>query len=342
MSVVQAYFTTGHDGRPVGRMLVKTTRRGQAAERTEGKVMLAVAGLTPLAGRDYEVRVIRDTAPGERRGALLVEVLRDLTAEQVAAAAAQEAAQRQAQRDAVVAELASWGLAAPDDIPSINWGLWGDNGFRLAVRAVNLDRIPAIPDHIMTAAGEIRRLQLAPLPSVCPPPAPPRPWVRDADGISWENFVSGPYGLVRITALLNADGSRQVRMVPGSMVDVPSWEYEPESPDGMRGGNYGYVRRSAFRPSPGAVSLPPDIRKQLEASVPWPPGSESESYFAARASYADAEATYQAAYAHRDTAIEVQRGAISAWYVALPIGQQYLLGGTDAVISWCLAQLQPG
>lgn len=341
-------FTQGQDGRLLGRV------RGM-------KIMFPVAGMKPRAGRKYLVKVLRDTRPGERGGALLVEVLEDLDEryeKELAEAQAAAEQQRVERVDRFIASLQQDGLRPParDELleatadlhPMISLSIW-DARIRPLMEEVNPPAIP--PAKVRDAAAQWLRVYHRPhpeepsIPDMCPwelQLAPDhilivQPWGHSPlDGALVFNHLFPTPNLpglermaLRVKASIKRDGTRNVEFQCGFMVPV-SVDAGP-SPDEMG-------RRSetswAFQYSPRR--LDDEQRAVAEKLVPWPSGESLKAYWEAVAAH-EAWKTEMEKFVH-NLAQEAQpfRQVVFGWFNSLtPSERLFLPRGDETLMRYC-------
>lgn len=313
MQTYDVLFRAGRDGRPIAR------HRGM-------KIMMPIAGLKPVDGREYRVRIIRDTRPGERGGALLVEVLEDLTAaylDQVKAwreeqKAAEEAARKENIRE-IRAHLLSLGLNVPseeelDQLLPQGYHSWASETVREILLSCNT--APEIPGDIIEVARKYRENR--PIFK----PYPPTGWDRPEENVLiWKGTYCPEMReyapAVAIKATLNmTTGDKFLDLTPGRMCRE---SYRAGlSPDEMR---EVYCSVLVFEYLPREVSE--EERAQAAATVPWPSEEEITEFLRAEKNY---YAAVEAVRAEKDRLGQV----LIDWAKSLSPGERTLLGIVDS------------
>lgn len=306
LETVPQYFSKGRNGRTV-------------SADTGRKIMIPVAGgITPEDGRSYYVKVIRDTAPGERRGALLVEVLESKEER----AAKEEVAAKKAK---LVQEIVGMGLAIPpaEEFILAGWPLaYPGNGLNVnrdLIRAHNAGAIPEVPAAIKEAAAAFVAAYTAYKARVAALPNAPEGWSPSSDGtaLEWTSRIelpdrgfTGQQKAMRITATITADGGKNVSIAVGELKDT---ERRVLSPDEM---GHRTVTDTTFIPYGDHIPTTEETAAAYKA-VPWP--DEAGEYFAKVQKVREQEKKNKAAY-------KVHWDIVDRWLKGLTRAQCFLLG----------------
>lgn len=304
---VPQYFSKGRNGRVI-------------STGTERKIMIPVAGIAPQDGRSYYVKVIRDTAPGERRGALLVEVLESKEER----AAKEEVA---AKKVALAKAIAEMGLTVPpaEELILAGWPLaYPANGLdvnRDLIRAHNASAIPEVPAAIKEAAAAFVAAYAAYKARVAALPNAPEGWSPSSDGtaLEWTSQIelpdrgfTGQQKAMQITATIPPDGGKNVSIAVGELKDT---ERRVLSPDEM---GHRTVTDTTFIPYRDHIPTTEETAAANKA-VPWPEPDEAREYFAEAQKVREQDAAAKAAY-------NIHWDIVEAWVKGLTSAQQFLLG----------------
>jgi hypothetical protein len=305
LETVPQYFSKGRNGRTV-------------SADTGRKIMIPVAGIAPEDGRSYYVKVIRDTAPGERRGALLVEVLESKEER----AAKEEVAAKKAK---LVQEIVGMGLAIPpaEEFILAGWPLaYPANGLNVnrdLIRAHNSALVPEIPATVREATAAFVVAYAAYKARVAALPNAPEGWSPSRDGttLEWTSQIelsdrgfTGQQKAMRITATITADGGKDIAVVVGELKQT---QRRVLSPDEM---GHRTVTDTTFIPYRDHI---PTTEETAAANKAVPRPDEAREYFAEAQKVREQDAAAKAAY-------NIHWDIVEAWVKGLTPAQQFLLG----------------